>query len=105
MLDKNFIRENLQHVRERLSSRGAAYPLDELVAADDEWRQVLLRSEELRRLRNEASAQIGGMKKQGLDTVASQARVKEISAEIKSLEEKVRANSESSARNRTHRIG
>ena len=90
MLDKNLIRENLPLVRERLQARGGEYHLDELVATDTEWKQVLLRSEELRRQRNEASEQIGSMKKQGMDTAVHQARVKEISSEIKSLEDKVR---------------
>ena len=47
MLDKNFVRENLDFVRERLAARGGKYPLDELVAADVEWKNIILRSEEL----------------------------------------------------------
>ena len=54
MLDKNFVRENLDFVRERLAARGGKYPLDELVAADIEWKNIILRSEELRKQRNEA---------------------------------------------------
>ncbi len=90
MLDKNFVRENLDFVRERLGTRGGDYSLDELVALDAEWRQVLLRSEELRRQRNEASEQIGKLKKEGQDTSAQQSCVKAISNEIKSLEETLR---------------
>lgn len=90
MLDKNFIRENLDFVRERLAARGGQYPLDELVTADTEWKGVLLRCEELRRQRNEASEAIGRMKRSGNDTAAQQAMVKEISGEIKSLEEAAR---------------
>src|SRR6058998_3954746 len=69
MLDKNFVRENLDFVRERLGTRGGDYSLDELVAVDAEWRQVLLRSEELRRQRNEASEQIGKRRKEGEDNL------------------------------------
>jgi seryl-tRNA synthetase len=87
MLDKNFVRENLDFVRERLAARGGSYPLDELIAADTEWRNVLLRSEDLRRKRNEESEAIGPLKRAGQDTSERQARVKEINAEIKSLEE------------------
>jgi seryl-tRNA synthetase len=87
MLDKNFVRENLDFVRERLAARGGVYPLDELVAADTEWKNIILRSEELRRWRNEASEAIGQLKRAGNDTRAQQAKVKEIAAEIKSLEE------------------
>ncbi|MBN2339637.1 MAG: serine--tRNA ligase, partial [Acidobacteria bacterium] len=94
MLDKNFVRENLDFVRERLAARGGAYPLEELVAADAGWKGVLLRIEELRRRRNEASEAIGKVKQAGGDTAAEQARVKEISSEIKALEEAARAAEE-----------
>jgi seryl-tRNA synthetase len=53
MLDKNFVRENLDFVRERLAARGGNYPLDELIAADMEWKNVMLRIEDLRRRRND----------------------------------------------------
>jgi seryl-tRNA synthetase len=88
MLDKNFVRENLDFVRERLGARGGQYPLDELIAADTEWKSIILRSEELRRRRNEASEAIGKLKRAGNDTSEQQTKVKEISSEIKSLEEK-----------------
>jgi seryl-tRNA synthetase len=91
MLDKNFVRENLDFVKERLATRRGNYPLDELIAADAEWKNVLLRSEELRRKRNEESEAIGQLKRAGKDTSSQQVKVKEISAEIKSLEETVRA--------------
>lgn len=90
MLDKGFIRENLDFVRERLAARGGAYPLDELIAADNEWKSLLLRCEDLRRQRNEASEAIGKLKRAGSDTSAQQARVKEISNDVKSLEETAR---------------
>ncbi len=91
MLDLNFVRENLPLVRERLQARGGTFPLDELVAVDAEWRKILLRIEDLRRQRNEASGQIGKLKKEGHDTAAQQALVKETGSQIKSLEEQARA--------------
>jgi seryl-tRNA synthetase len=90
MLDKLFVRENLAVVRERLAARGGNYPLAELVSAESEWKAAALRSEELRRQRNEASEQIGNLRRQGHDTSAEQARVKQISNEIKLLEENLR---------------
>jgi seryl-tRNA synthetase len=91
MLDKNFVRENLDYVRERLAARGGQYPLDELMAADTEWKNIILRSEELRRKRNEESEAIGKMKRAGNDTSAQQAKVKEMAGEIKKLEETAQA--------------
>jgi seryl-tRNA synthetase len=90
MLDKTFIRENLDFVRERLAARGGSYPLDELMGAEAEWKNIVLRSEELRRQRNEASEAIGKLKRAGTDTSAQQSKVKEISGEIKSLEENLK---------------
>jgi len=48
MLDKNFVRENLPFVRERLAARGGDYQLEALIEADSEVRAVVLRVEELR---------------------------------------------------------
>ena len=90
MLDKNLVREKLDFVRNRLSTRGGEYPLDELMAIDVERKDVLLRIEVLRHRRNEASEAIGKLKKGGEDTTFQQVRVKTISSEIKSLEETVR---------------
>jgi seryl-tRNA synthetase len=90
MLDKNFVRDNLSFVRERLAARGGDFQLDELIAADSEWRKILLRIEDLRRQRNEDSEQIGRLKRAGEDTAAQQARVKESGSEIKSLEDEAR---------------
>jgi seryl-tRNA synthetase len=90
MLDKNFVRENLDLVRERLTARGGDYPIAELVSLDEESRKLNIGVEELRRTRNEASEQIGKLKKQGQDTSAEQTRVKAIGNEIKALEEKSR---------------
>lgn len=87
MLDKNFVRENLDLVKEKLAARGGKFPLDELIATDMEWKKANLKSEELRRQRNEASEAIGKLKRDGVDTSEQQAKVKAISAEIKSLEE------------------
>jgi len=75
MLDKSFVRENLDFVRERLAARGGNYPLDELVATDTEWKIINLRSEELRRRRNEESETIGKLRRAGHDTSTQQALV------------------------------
>jgi len=88
MLDKNFVRENLEFVKERLAARGGSYPLDELMSANEEWKNVILRLEELRRRRNEESESIGKLKRAGQDTTELQAKVKEVTAETKSLEER-----------------
>ncbi len=88
MLDKAFVRENLEFVQKRLSDRGGAYPLDELIGVEAELKKIMLHIEDLRRRRNEASEQIGKLKKAGHDTTSQQEQVKAMSAETKTLEEK-----------------
>jgi seryl-tRNA synthetase len=91
MLDRNFVRSHMDFVRERLSTRGGDYSIDELVPVDAELKKVVLRADELRRQRNEASEEIGRLRKSGQDTSVQQSQVKEISAEIKTLEEASRS--------------
>jgi seryl-tRNA synthetase len=91
MLDRNFVRSHLDFVRDRLSTRGGDYQFDELMSVDAELKKVTLKSEELRRQRNDASETIGRLRKSGADTTIQQSQVKEISNEIKSLEEASRA--------------
>jgi seryl-tRNA synthetase len=81
----------MDFVRERLSTRGGDYSIDELVLVDAELKKIVLRTDELRRQRNEASEEIGRLRKSGHDTSVQQSQVKEISAEIKSLEEASRS--------------
>jgi seryl-tRNA synthetase len=88
MLDKNYVRQNLDSVRDRLAARGGNYPLADLVEIDSELKKASLRIEKLRRQRNDASERIGRLKREGRDTTTEQANVKAASAETKSLEEK-----------------
>jgi seryl-tRNA synthetase len=90
VLDLNLLREKPDFVRERLLRRGGDYPLEELAAVDAERKRVVIRSEELRRRRNEASETIGRARREGRDTAAEQREVKVIAAEIKALEDEAR---------------
>jgi seryl-tRNA synthetase len=94
MLDKNLVRDDLEFVRERLATRGGTFPINELIQLDEDWKKQLLRAEELRRRRNEASEHIGKLKREGRDTGAEQNEVKQISSEIKAIEEQVRQTEE-----------
>jgi seryl-tRNA synthetase len=91
MLDRTFVRENLELVKARLATRGGDYFLEELVGLEGEWKQAVLRSEKLRQQRNEASELIGRLKREGRDTGREQAQVKAASNEIRSLEEQSRS--------------
>jgi seryl-tRNA synthetase len=78
MLDLNYVRENLEHVRLRLQTRGVAPEvLDSFAEADGERRRVIAESDQLNAERNTASREIGALMKDGKRDEAD-ARRKEV---------------------------
>jgi seryl-tRNA synthetase len=66
MLDLNYVRENLDRVREALQTRHAdTTPLDDFAKADAERRRVIAESDQLNAQRNTTSREIGGLMKAG----------------------------------------
>ena len=66
MLDLNYVRENLDQVRQALATRGALTDsLDDFAAADAERRRVIAESDSLNAERNAASREIGALMKAG----------------------------------------
>lgn len=66
MLDLNYVRENIDNVREALRARRAdTAPLDDFAKADEERRRVIAESDQLNGQRNTASREIGGLMKAG----------------------------------------
>jgi seryl-tRNA synthetase len=59
MLDINLIREKPDWVKEQIARLNDTAPIDEILAADERRREILVEVEELRRQRNESSKQIG----------------------------------------------
>jgi seryl-tRNA synthetase len=89
MLDIRFVRDNAEAVQQKLSTRGGAITgLDELLALDVQRREQLHRLENLRAERNRASDEIAAAKKQKQAVQPERfGQLKEISNEIKNLEE------------------
>lgn len=66
MLDLNYVRDNLEKVRQALRTRGLPpESLDDFAAADAERRRVIAESDELNAKRNAASREIGALMKSG----------------------------------------
>jgi seryl-tRNA synthetase len=59
MIDINLIREKTEWVKEEIAKLNDVAPIDKIVEADNQRRELLLEVEEYRRQRNEASKQIG----------------------------------------------
>ncbi len=66
MLDLNFVRENLDAVREAFANRNfPAGGLDRFVELDTERRRVIAEADRINQLRNAASKEIGGLMQSG----------------------------------------
>ncbi len=94
MLDLNAVRRDFDALKQRLQDRAAPELLDELAAADVSRRAAVTEIEELKRARNELSAQVARAKKAGQDAAEAITKSKEVGAKIKTLEDSVKAADE-----------
>ena len=91
MLDMRLIRENPEAIERALVDRGGAELIRPLLALDAERRRLVRESEELKALRNKASAAIGEAKRRGEDAADEQARMREVGERIKALEAELKS--------------
>lgn len=90
MLDIKLFRENPQKIKDALKRRKAEDRVDEVIALDQERRDFLYRTEQLKSQQNAVSKEIPKMKKEGKDVAPIFAEMKKLSEEIKELDAKVR---------------
>lgn len=86
MLDIRYVRSNLGGVRQMLERRGADVDLAAFERLDKQHRSVLHRLESLRHQRNVVSDQIADDKKNGRDALPQILEMRQVSAQIKTLE-------------------
>ena len=86
MLDVKLLRENLDEVKSRLATRGAAIDWDEFLKLDRERRDALASIERLKEKKNRLSGEIGKLKKSGGDAGALMREGEEVSEAIRSAE-------------------
>lgn len=85
MLDLNYVRENIDKVREALKARrDDTKALDDFTHADEERRRVIAESDQLNAQRNTASREIGALMKEGKKDEAEARR-----AEVTGLKERI----------------
>lgn len=87
MLDIKFIRNNLDLVRQKMTERRANVDLDHFSELDIRRRDLLQEVENLRSERNTVSKDIGEKKKRKEDATSLLARMADVSARIKELDE------------------
>ncbi|MGH9375340.1 MAG: serine--tRNA ligase, partial [Terriglobia bacterium] len=94
MLDLNFVRDNLQLVRQKLAERGVPDLLADFETLDRERRTFLSEAESRKARRNKVSAEIAALKKQKQDASALIAEMQELGPEIVRLDEQAKAQDE-----------
>ena len=94
MLDVRFVRENTDHVRERLAARhgGDELKIPEVLALDDQRRTLIAEVEQLKAARNKVSKEIGALmgQKKFAEAEAKKAETKQIGDRITELDAKVK---------------
>ncbi len=90
MLDLKFIRENPELVRQGLLNKNSRDVVGEVLSLDEERRSLIIKTDELKAKRNQASAQIPQMKKAGQDTATVLAEMKLVSDQIAQLDGQLR---------------
>jgi len=91
MLSRQFVRENPDRVRESLALRGVEdVDLDEILAIDEQWRELKSRGDDLRHERNQVSSRIGDLKREGKEEEAEEAieRSQELKDELDEIEDR-----------------
>ena len=88
MLDLNFVRENLPLVEEKLRQRGMdpSAVLKDFRELDTKRRQAITEAETSKAQRNQATEDIGKLKKSGQDASAAMAQAKDLREKISELE-------------------
>jgi seryl-tRNA synthetase len=96
MLDPGFVRENRELVERKLKSRGMKIDLSEFFAVDEQRRSYIREAEELKRVSNVVSREIGEALRRGEDVTArkeemraQKERTKELDDLIRTAEEKM----------------
>ena len=90
MLDLKFIRENVELVRNGAEAKGITVDLDELISLDEQRRKLIQEGESLKAKRNEASAQIGKLKKDGGDASRAIAEMEAVKERIQAIDQGLR---------------
>ncbi len=90
MIDMKLLRSNPEAVIAALSRRKEEVDIEGLLALDKEHRELLFVAEQKKAEQNAVSKKIPMMKKNGEDTTAVFAEMKELSAAIKECDEKLR---------------
>jgi seryl-tRNA synthetase len=94
MLDIKFIRDNTEKVKEAIKNKNEKDRIDEILSLDKKRRAILQEAEELKAERNRVTQEIAKLKKAGQDADEIIIMMRNVSDEIKILDEKGRGISD-----------
>ena len=86
MLDPKIIKEKSQIIRDMLKARAVDFDLDALIESDQKRREFILKTDELRKKKNQVALEISQKKKAGEDASSILSEMKNVSAELAKLE-------------------
>jgi len=86
MLDPKLIKEKPEIIRNMLKSRAVEFDLDGLIESDQKRREFIIKTDDLRKKKNQMAITISEKKKAGEDTSSILAEMKNISNELTKLE-------------------
>ena len=89
MLDRLYIRDNLESVENCLKTKGFRFDRQKFLEVDEKERQVRVKWEELRALRNRTSDEIAERKREGADVSGAIEQMREVGSKIKTLDEQL----------------
>jgi seryl-tRNA synthetase len=87
MHDLNFFRSHLDEMRQRLATRGFVLDLEAFQDLDKRRRQCVTESEQLKAERNQATVEIGKLRKEGVDTAGKQHSVRAMGERMTELDQ------------------
>lgn len=90
MLDLKFIRENHTLVRNGAESKGITINLEEIIILDDKRRELIKEGDELRAKRNQASARVGKIKRDGGNITQAIAEMESVKNRIQLIDQEMR---------------
>jgi seryl-tRNA synthetase len=95
MLDPKLIKEKPDTIRKMLQDRNVKFDLDSLVSLDLRRRELIVKTDELRKKKNTVSIEISSRKKVGSDASSEIAQMQRVSTELVNLEsEQLKVESE-----------
>ena len=88
MLDPSIIRDKPDVIRNMLLARGVQFDIDGLLQADQDRRTLIVRTDDMRRQRNQMGQEISGFKKRGEDASGLIAQMRDLLSSLQVLETK-----------------